>query len=250
MSRTQTSRSLKSWFKPRIWKEVKRGFGWQVTVLSRNAVPAGYTRCLCVCLHKLLGKVMEKTWLGFAHEPDPSSGRLLTPSLALGMRVRLPSLLPEFGPRTQLWDDDVVLRPSGQDTWWNPVQASPYTFKILTGQCRDQLTIWLPKTSLVCKFHCFLTLSPTDVEWSAPFFGPSVPSAHGGQFQSTARKLLKSLWTNMCPKSKLALTSPPHPHIRSISKSLTHASKVKAESVHFPALLLPKLFCGTSTWTF
>ena len=50
------------------------------------------------------------------------------------------------------------------------------------GGFRDLLVLWLPNKSLVSKFPCILKLPPTNLEWSASFFGLSLPSMYGGQF--------------------------------------------------------------------
>ena len=50
----------------------------------------------------------------------------------------------------------------------------------------------LPKTkNLLCKFPCFLNLSPANLDWSASFFDLSLSSVYGSQFQITPRKLLR-----------------------------------------------------------
>ena len=48
------------------------------------------------------------------------------------------------------------------------------------GRCRDLFILQLPKTSLLCKFSCLLTLPPTYLEWPLsavsphpPFMGPA-----------------------------------------------------------------------------
>ena len=76
----------------------------------------------------------------------------------LGMYT-LPTV-PTVGavPRTRTWENKVLLRPSGQHTWLNPVKASLWTFKILAGGCGA-------KTSFICKFPYWLNLSPTNLEW-------------------------------------------------------------------------------------
>ena len=71
---------------------------------------------------------------------------------------------------TQPWDRN-VLRPSGLYLWLNPVKAFIQTLKILAGRCRDLLVLQPLKTSLIHKSPCLLKLLPTNLEWSASFFG-------------------------------------------------------------------------------
>ena len=48
------------------------------------------------------------------------------------------------------------------------------------GHCEDLFTFQSPKTSLTGKLPCLLKLPPTNPEWSASFFGLSLPSAWVG----------------------------------------------------------------------
>lgn len=50
-------------------------------------------------------------------------------------------------------------------------------YKMPAGRCRDLLSLQQPKTSLQCKFPCFLNMPPTNLEHSASFFGLFLPSA-------------------------------------------------------------------------
>ena len=88
----------------------------------------------------------------------------------------------ELFSRTQPWDSNVLLRPSGLDTWLNFVKSSMQTFKILAGACGDLLLLWLPKISLVHKFSCLLNPPLTNLEWSVSFLGLFLPSVYGDQF--------------------------------------------------------------------
>lgn len=65
--------------------------------------------------------------LRLTYELDPGKQRLFTTTYAC--------LSPQWEPfsRTQPWDSNVWLRPSGRHTWLNLVKASVQIFKILAG---------------------------------------------------------------------------------------------------------------------
>lgn len=88
------------------------------------------------------------------------------PSLCLECMFALPS--PHEEPfRGCNLERAVRVRPYEWHTRLKTVKASIWTFKILTGRGGDLLILWLPTTSLRCKFPCLLNLSPTNLELSA-----------------------------------------------------------------------------------
>ena len=96
----------------------------------------------------MLEEVTERTWLPVdtrAEAGESDNGRFLTPSLVLGMHILL--TVPTVGaiPRTQPWESNVLLRPSGLNMWLNPVKGSISAFNILPGRCGDLLVLWLPR---------------------------------------------------------------------------------------------------------
>ena len=124
------------------------------------------------------------------------------------MCSHLLSLLPEAAPKTQPWDRNVVKRLSGLCTWLNPVRASVH-FYDLVGGCRKLFILQPPKTILICKLPCLLNLPLTNLEWSAFFFGLSLPSMYGGQFQITPGRLPKRWRPNsMHPGHAAQCTTP------------------------------------------
>lgn len=81
----------------------------------------------------------------------PRQSDTLTSFPVLGSMLCLPSSHWELFPG-HILERVSCLRPSGWSTWLSSVKASIQTFKVLVGGCRDQLTLWLPKTGLICKF--------------------------------------------------------------------------------------------------
>ena len=78
----------------------------------------------------------------------------------------------------------------GLDRVHDWTQLSPLSkLKILVGRCKELLVLRLPKTTFVGKFLCLLNMPPTNLEWSASFFGLFLPSSYGGQFQISPGKL-------------------------------------------------------------
>ena len=60
-----------------------------------------------------------------------------------------------------------------------PVEGLCINFYDLMVKYEDLLILWLTKTNLISKFPCLLNLLPTNLEWSASFFGVSQPSVYG-----------------------------------------------------------------------
>lgn len=60
-------------------------------------------------------------------------------------------------------------------------------------KCRDLLILCPPKTSLIGKFLCLLSLPATNLEWFAPFCSLSLSSESEGPFQVSHREFSRSL---------------------------------------------------------
>lgn len=86
-------------------------------------------------------------------------------SASLVLEMCLPPTIPPPGavPRTQPWETNMVLRPSGWLMWLNLVKMD---FKILVGRCRDLL---LSQTQMY--IPCLLNLPPTN-RMVVSFFRP------------------------------------------------------------------------------
>ena len=126
--------------------------------------------------------------------PGQGNWKLLASSPGLGMYV-LYTIPPwELFSRTRPRENSVFLRSSGLRMWLNPVKISIETFKILAGRGGDLFILWRPKTSLICKFSCFLNLPPVHLECSASFLGLSLPSTYESQFQILPKKNQR-FWT-------------------------------------------------------
>ena len=136
------------------------------------------------------------------HREDETSGWPESwPQAIRGSSAPPPSLKCTFYPlfpqrepfsRTQSWESKVLLRPSGQYIWLNPVKVSIQTFKTLASGREDLLIVLpLPKTSIICKSPCFFNLPPSNLRWFTSFFGLSLPSVYRGQFQILPGKLPK-----------------------------------------------------------
>lgn len=95
---------------------------------------------------------------------DLGNRRLLTFSPALGMYI-LPTV-PITGTvsRMELWENKMLLRPCGRNTWLNLIKTSVWAFNILVGGYRALCILGLPKTILVSNFLCFLKQPPTNLE--------------------------------------------------------------------------------------
>ena len=93
-------------------------------------------------------------------------------------------------PRTQPWESNVSLRPSGRYKWLNPGKASISTFKILAGRSRNLLVLQLP----LCKFPSLLNLPPINVKRSPSFFSLSLPCMYRDQFASQQRLVVTVLY--------------------------------------------------------
>ena len=120
--------------------------------------------------HNDLGRIQDICWRKSSrghdhqlpHKLHPGNRRLLTPSPGLGMYI-LPTI-PTVGAvlNNTGFGSNVLLRPSGWYTWLN-------------WRLGDLFNLCLPKIILVCKFLCLLTRPPSNREWSASFFGLSLP---------------------------------------------------------------------------
>lgn len=98
----------------------------------------------------------------------------------------LPTTLSELFKVRSL-ESKVLWKPSGPNIWWTQWR-SLYKPRVLAGQGRDLLVLWLPKTSHICKFPCLLNLLLTNLKQLASFFILSLPSMDGGQFQISPGK--------------------------------------------------------------
>lgn len=103
---------------------------------------------------------------------------LLTPPLPMLCSTILSG--SHFQKHTQ--ESNVSWRPSGVHMGPNLGKASVETFK--SQACRDggPLTLWLPKTNLMCKCPCLRSLPRTNLKCSASFFSLSLPPTYVGQF--------------------------------------------------------------------
>lgn len=90
-----------------------------------------------------------------------------------------------------------VLFSSGLNTRLNVVKASRWTFEILAGELGDHVVLWLPRTSLVCRFPCLFKPPLSILECTTSCFCLSSPSVYRGQFQTAPGKFLH-FWTNRC----------------------------------------------------
>ena len=105
-----------------------------------------------------------------------------------------PPTIPTLGARMQPWESKVLLRPSGLDsdwTLWRPL----WKLKDSGGQVRRSTppAATQDKPTLKYKFSCLLSLPPTNLESSGPFFS-LLPSVYRGEFQISLGKL-PWLWT-------------------------------------------------------
>lgn len=129
--------------------------------------------------HVLIPSCLSFSWRRSlrAHDclnPQTGPGHLEdSPSPTLVFEMYVLPIVPilDATSGTQPWERNVLLRPSGLYLWLNPVKAFIQTLKILAGRCRDLLVLQPLKTSLIHKFPCLLKLPPTNLEWSASFFG-------------------------------------------------------------------------------
>lgn len=99
----------------------------------------------------------RRLWRGPGHRAGPSLGMYILPTI----------------PRVGAIFKDTALR--GQcivETWKAYVaerhEGFCFTLKILAGVCGDLLIFWLPKTSLLGKLSCSLTLPPTNLQQLPP----------------------------------------------------------------------------------
>lgn len=127
---------------------------------------------------------------------DVTAGWLTSCTWSLGCMFCPPFPQPELFSRTQPSESNMLLKPSGWYIYdWIQVWPLYKLFKILACGYRDLIVLWLPKTCLVDKFPCLLKLPRPNLERSASFFGPSLPSMYGRQFQISSEKL-STLQTN------------------------------------------------------
>ena len=131
-----------------------------------------------ILIWEMLEEVIERTWLPVVPWGGWGNLRLLSPSPVLGIPLTVPTLragckdtsMRESCVVETIWTIYVTkqLRPPYKPLrFW---QAGAYSFS----SCGH------PRTSLICKFPCLLNLPPTNLEWSASFFGLSLPYAYRG----------------------------------------------------------------------
>lgn len=118
---------------------------------------------------------------GEGHRENMTSGRPVSWS---GQRATDGSS-PSPSPRWKRFSRKTTLREEGggETAWTVDMTEPPRKPSGFWAGHEDVLILQLPKTSLIKKSSCWLNLPPTDPQWPASCFHPSLPSEYGGQFR-------------------------------------------------------------------
>ena len=134
-------------------------------------------------MERILTTDCPQSWMLASEAPHPFPCPLAFPNILLAF----PNL--EAAPRTQPWDSNGLLRPSGRASEW----TLRHLYKLLRLQAWRSAHLPTPGTSNVRKLLWFLKLPLINPAPSTSFLG--LPYFLWDQFQISPQKVLR-LWTN------------------------------------------------------